>query len=365
MGRDYAAGIRTYEELVTNYPADSAGYNNLAVAYFNTLNFPMALEVGRKAIAIYPKSFKYRANQALYAMYASDFQTAATTAQELIKEDPKFETAYLPLAMDALASGDVARARAAYAEAAKAGDAGASLAAIGLADIDMYEGRYDVAIGSLPAAAKQDTAQGNDLGAVAKLVALAEAQAARGRAGPARTAFDQARALSTADSVLVPAARLAVASGRIADAKAIAAELSRQVPAQSRAYANLIEAEIALAAKQYPAAIDWLNAAQKLADLWLVRYTLGLTYFARGDSVPATQEFEKCQGRRGEATAIFLDDLPTFRYYAPLPYWLGRARELRGLDPRTQYQEFLAIRSGAPNDPLVKDAQRRLAAFKK
>jgi hypothetical protein len=31
-----------------------------------------------------------------------------------------------------------------------------------------------------------------------------------------------------------------------------------------------------------------------------------------------------------------------------------------GLDPRTQYQEFLAIRGGAERDPLVADAQRRL-----
>jgi len=79
----------------------------------------------------------------------------------LIKEDPKFETAYLPLAMDALAVGsDTARARSAYQEAAKAGDAGASLAAIGQADIDMYEGRYAAAIVALPAAAKRDKSEG-------------------------------------------------------------------------------------------------------------------------------------------------------------------------------------------------------------
>ena len=37
---------------------------------------------------------------------------AATTAQELIKENPKIEMAYLPLAMEAFASGDSPRARA-------------------------------------------------------------------------------------------------------------------------------------------------------------------------------------------------------------------------------------------------------------
>ena len=44
-------------------------------------------------------------------MYASDFPTAATAAQALIKEEPTIEVAYLPLAMEALTSGDHARAR--------------------------------------------------------------------------------------------------------------------------------------------------------------------------------------------------------------------------------------------------------------
>ena len=115
----------------------------------------------------------------------------------------------------------------------------------------------------------------------------------------------------------------------------------------------MIEGEIAIAAKQYAVAVDALNAAQKLADLWLVRFALGLAYFHHGDYPEAVSEFEKCRERRGEATAVFLDDLPTFHYYAPLPYWLGRARERQKLDARPQFQEFLRIRQGATGDPLV------------
>ncbi len=37
-------------------------------------------------------------------MYAGDFKTAATTAQPLIKEEPKIDVPYLPLAMEALAA---------------------------------------------------------------------------------------------------------------------------------------------------------------------------------------------------------------------------------------------------------------------
>jgi tetratricopeptide (TPR) repeat protein len=359
IARNYDKAIDTYEDLVEKYPADSAGYNNLALTHFNLLNFKQALEYGQKAIEIYPKTYKYRANYALYAMYAGDFSTAATTAQALIKQEPTIDVPYLPLAMEALTSGDVARARATYQQASAAGEAGASLSAMGLADLDMYEGRYADAIARLPAAAKRDQDQGNSLGAVAKLVALAEAHAARNEAAPLQDAIGRARALSTQDSVLVPAARLALAAGRQDEARAIAKDLTGRLPAQSRAYARLIEAEIAMRERRYPAAIDALNAAQRQADLWLVRFTLGRAYFERGDYTAAASEFEKCSQRRGEATALFLDDLPTFRHYATLPYWLGRAREMQKLDARPQYDEFLKIRQGATGDPLVADARRR------
>jgi tetratricopeptide (TPR) repeat protein len=364
IARNYAKAIETYDELIEKYPADSAGYNNLAIAHFSTLNFAKALEYGKKAIDIYPKTYKFRSNYALYAMYAGDFKTAAEYAQPLIKEDPTVDVPYLPLAMEALAAGDVSRARATYQQVAQAGDAGASLSAIGIADVAMYEGRYDEAIATLPAAVKADQDRKNSVGAAAKLVALAEAYQIR-RNEPARqAAIAEARGLSIQENVLVPAARMAILAGRTDEAEKMAAELAQRLPATSRAYAKLIAGEIALARKQYVAAIGALNDAQKLADLWLVRYALGLAYFQDGHYPEAVSEFEKCRARRGEATSVFLDDLPTFHYYAPVPYWLGRAREMQKLDARPQFEEFLRIREGATGDPLVEDAKKRLAGTK-
>ena len=263
IARNPDKAIETYEQLVAKYPADSAGYNNLAIAYFNTLNFAKALEYGRKAIDIYPKTFKYRSNYALYAMYAGDFKTAAETAQPLIKEDPKVDVPYLPLAMEALAAGDVPRARSVYQQVTQAGDSGVSLSALGLADIAMYEGRYDEAIAILPAAAKRDQDQQNILGAASKLVALAEAYQARGNDRARQTAIAQARALSTQENVLVPAARLAIARGT-SRRRAQDRRRARAAPsAQSRAYAKMIEGEIAIAAKQY---VDGPRCAQRRAE---------------------------------------------------------------------------------------------------
>jgi hypothetical protein len=72
--------------------------------------------------------------------------------------------------------------------------------------------------------------------------------------------------------------------------------------------------------------------------------------------------------RRGEATAIFLDDVPTARYLAPLSYWLARAHEGLGLAQQAseEYEHFLthpaAKRAG---DPAAVDAERRLAAVRR
>ena len=78
--------------------------------------------------------------------------------------------------------------------------------------------------------------------------------------------------------------------------------------------------------------------------------------------VEALSELGACEKRRGEATAIFLDDSPTLRYQATLPYWLARAQEGVGQEAaaRNNYRAFLSIRGAdAPDDPLVVDARRR------
>ena len=70
--------------------------------------------------------------------------------------------------------------------------------------------------------------------------------------------------------------------------------------------------------------------------------------------------------RHGEATAVFLDDVPSFRYLAPLPYWLARSQE--GVNKASavaadNYRKFIALRAEDSRDPLVADARKRLQAL--
>jgi len=77
-------------------------------------------------------------------------------------------------------------------------------------------------------------------------------------------------------------------------------------------------------------AIDLLRSATDLADLWLVRYELGRAYLDAGMFVAAVDEFKRCRRRRGEATLMFLDQRPTFRYTVELPYLLALAENSLG-----------------------------------
>jgi hypothetical protein len=63
--------------------------------------------------------------------------------------------------------------------------------------------------------------------------------------------------------------------------------------------------------------------------------------------------------------ALFLDDVPTFRVLAPGTYWLARAQDGLGTAASAgeNYKKFLALRPESPRDPLVVDAQKRLAAL--
>jgi hypothetical protein len=68
--------------------------------------------------------------------------------------------------------------------------------------------------------------------------------------------------------------------------------------------------------------------------------------------------------RRGEATSVFLDDVPTLRYYPQLLYFTGRAQQgLGSAAAASSYRSFLDIKKKSDPDPQVEDARRRLSGY--
>src|SRR5262249_31024742 len=107
---NYEKAAENYGALVAAYPADDAGYGNLALSHFYMHDFGKALDEGRVAVTMNPKNLLQRNNMALYAMYAGDFATAASEAKKVIAEQGATQSTFLPLAMQAVTNLDFAAA---------------------------------------------------------------------------------------------------------------------------------------------------------------------------------------------------------------------------------------------------------------
>lgn len=358
--RNYSKAIETYQQLVAKYPADDAAHNNLAVLNFLTLDFDAALAAGEKVLGIYPNVSIYRGNYLLYAMYAGDFETAVTEAQQLLQAEPGYFKAWLPIAASALVNNDTEAARQAYQNMADSGDQGAATAALGLADTAIFAGDFETARDLLEAGVEQDLADGNSYVAAAKYMAIADAYDAEGNSALAAEAADRALAVSNDEPWVIAAALTYLSAGRVEQAQSIADELANQLQPQSRAYGMMISGLIASRDGRHVEAIETLTEAIALADLWLLRFSLGKAYLTADYHAEAIGEFMICKDRHGEATSLFLDDFPTYRFMVPLTYWLGVAQDGLGMSSAAaeNFQTFLALR---PNGgKLTDDAEQRL-----
>ncbi len=364
IARNYQQAIDTFNTLLELYPADRAARTNLAVSYFSTLDFARALEENRRAMDIYQGSYKLWSNHALYAMYAGDFETADKEASRVLEESPTYYRAYLPRAIAALTRSDLTAARDAYTKMAAIDKQAASLASMGVADLLMYQGSFADAENALRKGILEDTQIKSPGAAAAKSIALAEALEAQGKTGAVAAAVEQALNTSRDEPVVVAAARILVRLGNDSAAKALAAGLEKSLLPQPRAYAKIIEGELAARAGKPADAVEAFSAAQKLADLWIARFSLGVAYVEAGHYVEGLRELEACEKRRGEATAVFLNDVPSYRYLAPLPYWLARAQDGVGQKAAAaqNYKKYLTLRGTVARDPLAADARKRVAA---
>ncbi len=377
LGNDELA-LEHYRTLVQKFPADGAAHNNLAITHFRLLDFTRARQQGAEVLKIYPQSILYQYNYSLYAMYAGDWAAAEKAATYAAQNpDAPPAKAFFVLAMAALVRGDAAAAVTAYENArSRAGARGASLASIGLADLTMYQGRYAEAEQILTAGIAGDLVAKNAVNAAAKFVALAEAQLALRKNDAALASAHEALKLLRTESVMVPVARVFAAGGKEREARALGVELEGRLQPRSRSYGKLIAGELALRHGQVAEAVDAFRASQQLVDqtatggnkgYWLARFNLGIAYVLAGseNAAAAIGEFQTCVKRQGEAAAVFLDDVPTYRYFVPLPYWMARAQEtLSASEAAKNYQQFLQLRPVASGDPLAADAQARLAKTK-
>jgi len=359
MTENWEKCVEEYSELVNQYPADIFGHNNLAICYRGEHNTPKAIEELRRSLEVSPNN-ELRNNLALYLAYTGDFPTAEQEARKVLQANPSYETAYAALAYAEVGQGKLAEAMETNRQLEKVSSLGQSMAAQGLADIALYEGRLADAVRLLETGAAADVQAGRLDSAAANFGLLAYAQLLRKQKAAALAAADKALANSKTASTRFAAARVYAAAGEAAKARKLAEGLATESQLESIVYAKLIEGEVALAGKDPRRAIQLLNEANKQLDTWIGRFDLGRAYLDAGLFPDADSEFDRCIKRRGETLDLF-DYVPTYSYLPEVYYYQGRAREgMNNPGFRDSYRTYLSIREKAGEDPLLPEIRRRL-----
>ena len=360
MVREPREAIQEYNALVQKYPADSAAYSNIALAYFYLRNMPKAMQEGRRAVEVSPKSLIERNNLALYAVYAGDFATGEKEARAVLEQNPSYALAYGALAMAQVGQQKYQDAAESYHQLEALSTHGASMAKMGLADLALAQGDVDAAVSILEQGIEADVREKDQSAAAAKQIALAQAHLAAGRKPQALSAAEKAIKFDDGASVLHAAGMIAVDAGQPGRALALATQLGSRVEPEPQLYSDLLQGYVALARGNTKDAVVALKAAQAMSDTWLGRFLLGRAYLETQSFPEADAELENSLQRRGEAAALYLDDVPTFRLLPQVHYYLGRAQEgLNSPAAAESYRTFLALNTKGIG-PLVTDAHRRL-----
>jgi tetratricopeptide (TPR) repeat protein len=244
---------------------------------------------------------------------------------------------------------------------------GRDFAAHGRADLAIYEGRLADASRIL----EQEIASpppGRSPSTTARLVVtLAEVRLLQGRDADAIRLAEEALAKSPEQNVELLAGRVFILAGKAPRGLEIAADLDQKLDHEAQMYAKLLAGEADLTRGASRSAVENFSAAQKISDSWIGHFGLGRAYLAAGVYTDAQTEFDTCLGRKGEATTMLLDDIPTYRFMASTRYYIARAQEGHGTAAATaaaaeSYKAFLAIKEKGDEQGLVADARRRLAA---
>jgi len=266
LTRDFQRAIEEGEALVSQFPSDSAGHGNLALAYFYARNMPKAFEHGQKTVELYPKDVNAHYNVSWYAIAAGNFDLARQEANKVLELDLSMEKAYLCLGISELAQGLNSEAAENYMKLKTFSFFGSSMGTIGLADIALYEGRMTNAKEMLERGIEVDLENKRpDLAAI-KFIMQAHAHLLLGEKDLALKAADQAIDLYQELNVSIPAAQIYIEAGKTDKAKALMDKLNELFESEPRAYAKLIEGEINRKNGRIKEAIVIFNESQELLD---------------------------------------------------------------------------------------------------
>jgi tetratricopeptide (TPR) repeat protein/predicted Ser/Thr protein kinase len=358
---DWQNCVQEYSQLVTHYPADRVGQNNLATCYTQLRNAPKALEAAQHAVEIVPKGVGPRLNLAFISSFAGDFAASERESRTALVISPTAAQGFLVLAEAQLGQGEIDKAAETYHQLERFGPLAASTATAGLADLAAYQGKYEEAARILLQGAATDATAKMADNAARKYAALANMDEVQGHHAAAITDIGKALANSQSTQIQFLAASIYVDAGDSAKAQKLATSLSSSLSSEPQAYGKIIEGMIALKRKDANGAIKLITAANNLLDTWIGRFELGQAYLEAGAFTEADSQFDQCAKRRGEAIELFMDNVPTYAYFPAVYYFQGRVREgMKSEGFADFYKTYLSIRGQSPDDPLIPEIRRRI-----
>src|SRR5688572_7971052 len=202
---NYTKCVSEYGELINRYPADVVGHNQRALCLSYLRKLSDATSEMQPVVDLLPNRVLFRTNLALYASHAGDFRKgeaeALTIRAHLDRSGAKpdaYEYPTLALSFAQLGQGQLLQAMRTYQLLESLGGTGASLAASGLGDLAIYQGRFSDAVLMLQEGIDKDRQSGHTERAAAKLVSLAYAHLQEGRRNSAIDAARRALAQSQA-----------------------------------------------------------------------------------------------------------------------------------------------------------------------
>jgi tetratricopeptide (TPR) repeat protein len=295
-------------------------------------------------------------------MYAGKFEDAVAQGKKASDLNADYALAWVSQALGNAALGKYDEALAAYKElSTKPG--WEARAALGVADIALLRGRINEAAAALEPMAAANIPSPQQRARVQ--TTLAGVRLSQGRTPDAIKLAEAAYGLSQDPITTYEAGRILLAGGRAERVKQLIAELDKSLSPETQALGLTLAGEAQLVtARDARAAIQSFQQALKLADSWQTRYLLGRAYLEAEAVVQAEGEFDACVDRRGEATAMYLDDVPTWRVVAPAYYYQGLARTaMKNTDGAANaFKTFVAFKDGGDDQSsLVTDAKKRLA----
>jgi tetratricopeptide (TPR) repeat protein/predicted Ser/Thr protein kinase len=356
---DWQRCVEQFTQLITLYPADRVGQNDLASCYTQLRNGPKALEAAQHAVEVVPRGVSQRLNLAFIETFTGKFSASEKDAREALDISPKAAQGYLVLAEAQLGQGQMKEAADSYHQLEKLG--ASSTAADGLADLAAYQGEYTEAARILTNGAEADVAAKSPDSAARKWASLSTIELLQRHQPAALAAI--ARALANSQSVQIQflAARVYIDAGDLPKAQKLAAALAARPASEPKAYGKIVAGLIALKRNDTKTAISQITAANSLLDTWIGRFDLGRAYLDAVEFPSADAEFQQCVKRRGEAIELFMDNVPTYSYFPAVYYEQGRAQEgMKNPAYTDSYRTYLSIRGESADDPIVAEIHHKI-----